>query len=134
MQKLSLFTLLILLSWIPLSVRSQVSSDTSRCYGVSELRKIALALTKGQHTDSLLQICDSVCDNQKQIILLKDQQVTGLKSESTLKEFIISRKNQEIQTIQLNLDKTKRKLTWTKIGWVSTTLLLLTSTGYFIIH
>ncbi len=133
MQKSSLFTLLILLSLIPLSGISQVS-DTSRCYGVTELRKIALALTKGQHCDTMLTICDSISENQEQIILLKDRQVANLKSESSLKESIISKKEQEKQTIQLNLDRVTRKLTWTKVGWVSTTLLLLTSTGYFIIH
>lgn len=132
--KLGFFILLILQFWTPLSGISQVSNDTVRCYGVTELRQIALTLTKGAECDTLLKVSELQLKNRDSLILLKDNTISNYRSESAYKEAIISVKNQHIDTINLQLKKTTRKLNWTKAGWMFTTLLLLTSTGYFIIH
>lgn len=132
MQKLILFILLIQINWIQLS--AQPSSDTSKCYGVTTLRKIALKLIQGQQCDTLLKISERQIQNRDSVISIKDKEITGYKTESSLKESIISVKEQEKQTINLQLKHTKRQLALTRVEYLLTTLLLLTSTGYFIIH
>ena len=112
----------------------QQSSDTTRCYGVTTLRKIAITLTKGQHCDTLLKLSELQIQNRDTTIVLLNKSITGLKSESSLKESIISRKQQEIDSVNLQLKKTKRNLWLTKAGWLLTTLGLSATTVYFIIH
>jgi hypothetical protein len=112
----------------------QQSSDTTKCYGVTTLRKIAMTLTKGQHCDTLLKLSELQIQNRDTTILMLNKNITGLKTESSLKESIISRKQQEIDTINLQLEETQRQLWWTKAGWVSTTLGLLTLSGYLLLH
>lgn len=129
-----LFTLLILISLIPLSGRSQVSSDTVKCYGVKQLQKIADKLVQGQECDTLLKVADLQLANRDSVIKTKDKDIAGYKAESSLKESIISVKEQKIQTIDLQLKSTKRRLVATKAGWLLTTLALSVSTVYFIIH
>jgi len=110
------------------------SSDTTRCYGVTTLRKIAITLTKGQHCDTLLKLSELQIQNRDTTILLLNDNIQGYKIESSLKESIISRKQQEIDTVNLQLKKTKRNLWLTKAGWLLTTLGLSATTVYFIIH
>jgi len=130
--KLSLCILLILQNWT--ASYAQSSSDTSKCYGVTNLRKIALKLTQGQECDTLLKLADSVIVNRNITIDLLNDNIQGYKMESSLKESIISRKQQEIDTINLQLKKTKQQLWLTKAGWLLTTLGLSATTVYFIIH
>lgn len=125
--------MLALISVIPLSGFSQ-ALDTTRCYTLTELRLIAIALTKGEHCDTVLKITNLQLQNRDSTILILNKSISGLKTESTLKESIISVKEQEKQTIQLNLDKVQRKLNWTKAGWIATTTVLLTLAGYLAIH
>lgn len=132
MIKLSSLVVLLLLNWTVLS--GQSFTDTTKCYGVTDLRKIAVKLTQGQQCDTLLKIANSQISNRDSVIALKDKTIAGYKTESSLKESIISVHKQEIDTINLQLKKTKRKLWFTKAGWMLTTLVLSASTGYFIIH
>lgn len=134
MKKSNFLVVLALISVIPLSGFSQAFQDTTKCYNLTELRLIAIALTKGQQCDTVLKLTELQLQNRDTTINLLNKSITGLKTENTLKESIISIKEQEKQTIQLNLDRTKAKLAWTKTGWVATTLVLLTLSGYLAIH
>ena len=124
--------LLILLSSIALF--SQSSADTSRCYGVTDLRKIALKLTEGQECDTLLKIADSQLSNRDTTIVYLNEVISGFKQESSLKESIILARETELKAVNLQLKKTKRKLVFTKAGWLLTTLSLTSTTIYFFIH
>ena len=132
MIKLNLCILLILLSSIALF--SQSSADTSRCYGVTDLRKIALKLTEGQECDTLLKIADSQLSNRDTTIVYLNEVISGFKQESSLKESIILARETELKAVNLQLKKTKRKLVFTKAGWLLTTLSLTSTTIYFFIH
>jgi len=110
------------------------SSDTVRCYGVTNLRKIAIILTKGQRCDTLLKLSELQLQNRDTTILLLNKSINGLKTESSIKESIISKKQTEIDIINLQLKKTKRKLWWTKVGWLTTTVSLAAGMGYIIFH
>jgi hypothetical protein len=112
----------------------QQSSDTTRCYGVTTLRKIAITLTKGQHCDTLLKLSELQIQNRDTTIVLLNKSITGLKSESSLKESIISRKQQEIDSVNLQLKSVNRKLSWTKFGWGSSTLILSVALAYAAFH
>lgn len=124
--------LLILLSSIALF--SQSSADTSRCYGVTDLRKIALKLTEGQECDTLLKIADAQLSNRDTTIVYLNEVISGFKQESSLKESIILARETELKAVNLQLKKTKRKLVFTKAGWLLTTLSLTSTTIYFFIH
>jgi len=130
--KLSLCILLILQNWT--ASYAQSSSDTSKCYGVTNLRKIALKLTQGQECDTLLKLADSVIVNRNITIDLLNDNIQGYKMESSLKESIISRKQQEIDSVNLQLKSVNRKLSWTKFGWGSSTLILSVALAYAVFH
>lgn len=120
------------MSWT-LSLEAQ-SNDTTRCYGVTTLRKIAVTLMKGQHCDTLLKLSELQIQNRDTTIGILNTTITSLKIESSLKETIISRKQQEIDTINLQLKQTKRKLFWTRTGWFTTTIGILGISGFLLLH
>ena len=132
MIKLNLCILLILLSWT--ASFAQSSTDTTRCYGVTDLRKIALKLTEGQQCDTLLKIADSQLSNRDTSISILNKQITGYKAESSLKESIIIARETELKAVNLQLKKTQRKLLWTKVGWLSTSGCLVATSIYLLIR
>lgn len=122
---------LILFNLTVLSATSQVSSDTVRCYGVKELRKIAEALVKGKECDTLLKISEAQILNRDSVIVEKNRIIKTYQSESSLKEAIISEKNHQIDTINLQLKQTKRKLFFIKLGWLTSSVALTAGVVYF---
>ena len=123
---------LVLISWT--ASFSQVSADTTKCYDVTILKKIAFKLTEGQRCDTLLSICDSQIANRDSVIMFKDIVIDGFESESSLKESIILAKKEELRVVNLQLKKTKTKLAWTKAGWLSTTIALSASSIYLLVR
>jgi hypothetical protein len=108
--------------------------DTVRCYGITDLRKIATRFTEANLCDSLLFITenqlvnrDGVIVNKQEIINLKDLQLSYKDSIIFEKNIIIEQKDKEIK-------KEKIKHTLTKAGWVLTFLVLSFTTAYFFIH
>jgi len=133
MTKLSLSILLILGSLIPLSGTCQVSTDTI-CYTVKELQKIAETLVKGQECDTLLKVAALQLANRDSVIGIQDQKIKNLESESSVKQSLLSVKEQKIQTLNLQLDQTKNKLVWTQVKWGFTTAALIAALGYSLLH
>ncbi len=110
------------------------TGDTVQCYNAEELRLIANGLIDGrtcmqEYDLSLIEIsilnniiekqtivienCDSIINNQNQLLLVKEQNIEKLKSENK---------------------KEKRKHTWTKIKYAITSTVLGAGMIYFIFH
>lgn len=128
-----MLSLLLFFNWIPLSGSSQVL-DTTRSYGVHELRIIADTLTKCEQYRKLLGVTTEQLSNREFVITQYEKELRGALAVSVLKESIISVKQQEINTINLQLKSTERKLWLTKAGWITTSIGLLTLSGYLLIH
>jgi hypothetical protein len=108
--------------------------DTIKCYNAEELRHIATALISGkqcreEYQLSLVEIsilnniidkqtivienCDSIIKDQKQLILNRENQIDDLKGQ---------------------VKKEKRKHTWTKVKYAITSTLLAAGMIYFILQ
>lgn len=132
MSKKSLHLLLLLISWTVLSGQTPglnlALKDSSRCYYPSELKVIALKLISGTECDTLLKIArltiitqDTAIKSQAKIIEKQDIRYVEA-------EHLISLSNNEKEVLRKDLKKTKSRLTWTKVGWVATTVLLTITT------
>jgi hypothetical protein len=111
---------------------AQSGKDSIVCYTQSELVKIANKMTYANECDSLNNICEKQLKIKTEqgyayqmAIYAKDTAMTSLKSVVVLKEGIISGKDLEIVGLRDALKKDKRRLRWTRIGWLSTSGVLV---------
>ena len=132
MKRLSSLMALVLISSI--ASFSQVSGDTTRCYGFTILKQIAFKLSEGQQCDTLLSIANSQIANRDSVLKYRDIVIDGYISESSLKESIITAKKEELRVVILQLKQTKRKLAWTKAGWLTSSVALSVASIYLLIR
>ena len=115
---------------------AQSGTDTTVCYTQSELVKIANKMTRADELDTLLFISEQQNSLLKgkayalqMAVNAKQKEVDAQKSIVVTKEEIIEGKDVEITGLREVLKKDKRKLRWTRIGWLSTSGIL----GYLIL-
>jgi len=122
--------MLILISWTALS--AQVG-DTSaiKCYTQSELLKIANKMIHSKECDSLYTIASKQLQLKTEqgyayrvALSAKDKELASAKSVVVLKEKIITGKDEEIGGLRDIQKKDRRKLKWTRVGWISTSAIL----------
>lgn len=120
------FILLIALNW---TASYAQTGDTLTCYNDTELKRIATRVVRAAECDSLLDITetqlavkDSIITTQLDLLDIKDSIIF-------LKDSIIFKHDTIVQTKDLRIDdltkenkKAKRKLKWTKTGWIATTV------------
>ena len=126
MKKSSLYlTLLLLLSSTVLYGQTgKPATDTVRCYGLTELRYIASTVVAGRTCDTLLQSANAKIANRESLIKEKGIEIIHLNTQLSLKDQIILKKEDDVKAITLNLNKEKRNHKFTKLGWVTTSVLL----------
>lgn len=127
LPKLSTLTVQVLTLWILLSAttgRAQTSSDTVKCFGKSELRKIAVVIVKKQQCDSLLSITNRQLSLKMQILADADAQLILLKKEGAARESIIANKQEQIQSLTTDLKRSERKRKFTKLLWAGTSVIM----------
>lgn len=118
---------LILLSSILLSGRvGKSQSDTVRCFGQTELRKIALAEIRGTECQNLLDITNKQLKLKMEIVSDQDSQIKILKKITSDKDSIIVNKEDQLVETKTLLRKEHRKKNWTKIGWITSVIVLVT--------
>lgn len=133
MNRRSLILLLLLTSLIPLSGNAQDSKppkDSLTCYTPTELREIADALTDGAQADSLLKIANLIIKSDSsakasQKKTIDEQDERHLKDEHVLDDCEIQKKDIK--------DTADKKLKWTKVGWIATTVAEAILIIYFMI-
>lgn len=107
MKRLSLSILLTLI--LSISLYSQKSSDTTRCFGITQLKSLSIKLIKCKECDTLLKISDKQLLIKDSIINFKSLQLVNLNKQLVLSDTIISRKNQDISNLTKSLNEFKLK-------------------------
>lgn len=126
MKKLSLSILLtILQSWIVLSAQVGNNPDTTRCYGIKELQKIADVSTKSIIcNDTLLPNCQKKLQNQIKITEEKDFEISKLEKDMDIYKELRDIDQKKINTLTDEISKLERHKRWLKLGWVATSTFL----------
>lgn len=118
-KKLSLFILLILT--LSLKLSSQTSSkDTIRCFGVTQLRGIAIKLAKCTECDTLLKIADKQIFIKDSTINLKTIQISNLEKQVNLCNTVIEGKSHDITRLTNDLNSAITKKEYWKYGCIGT--------------
>ena len=120
--------LLVLLTtgWTALYAQT---GDSLKCYNNEDLKRITARVIRANECDTLLEIAeiqllykDSVITTHAAVIEHKDS-IISLKDSIIFKhDDILFTKDQYIDDLNLALDKNERKLKWTKVGWLGTTV------------
>jgi len=134
MKKQSLYLiLLVLISWTRLSSQSGVK-DTTRCYGITQLKLIAKTAVD-------LNTCDTLLSTSKKIIANRDTMLKEKDYTITQYSLTVGLKNQQIKNREDSLavkEKTIRKLNnhkkWLKAGWAATAIVEAALIIYFMIR
>ncbi len=126
MIKSSLYTalLLFLISTASFAQVVKVNLDTSRCYGVTELRDIASRINDADKCEELLKNSNAKIAVKDSIISLKDKELSLQSSEIVLQKSIIKNKDTEIQSLTAKFDDEVKRHKFTKLGWATTSVVL----------
>lgn len=126
MIKSSLYTamLLFLISTASYAQVVKVNLDTSRCYGVTELRDIAASLQERDKCEELLENSNAKIAIKDTVIALKDKELSLQSSEIVLQKSIIKNKDTEIQSLTAKFDDEVKRHKFTKLGWATTSVVL----------
>ena len=132
--------LTVLLLTINLTASYAQIGDSLTCYTNQELERIANRVVYANECDTLLRISEAQ-HFQKDLIIegltnescLKDSIITAKDEVNNLKEDIIQGKDNEIQNLHDALIKEDKRLKITKLGWLSTTIVLIGLLSFSII-
>jgi hypothetical protein len=126
MIKSSLYTalLLFLISTASYAQVIKVNLDTSRCYGITELRDIASRINDADKCEELLENSNAKIAVKDTVIALKDKELSLQSSEIVLQKSIINNQNTEIQSLTIKFDDEVKRHKWTKLGWATTSVVL----------
>ena len=115
--------LLVLVNLTPLSGTAQVlKQDSTKCYNLTELRIIARKLIEGRECNELLKVSNNILENQDTIIVSLQQTIIKQDDRYIKTNHLITMCEAQKVVIQKELKKYKRRLLWTKIGWVTTSV------------
>ena len=115
--------LLVLVNLTPLSGTAQVlKQDSTKCYNLTELRIIARKLIEGRECNELLKVSNNILENQDTIIVSLQQTIIKQDDRYIKTNHLITMCEAQKVAIQKDLKKYKRRLLWTKIGWVTTSV------------
>ena len=119
------------MSWITLSGQTGTPKDTTRCYGITELARIAAGLVNGKTcNDTLLPIAKAQLAQKDSIIKENKIQNNILSIQLSLKESIIKDKDVKIEALDLHISSLETKNKWLKFGWLGSTIAIVTTFVY----
>jgi len=112
---------------------AQTGKDTAKvCYTQAEMNKIADKMVFAHEADSLRKVAEKQVQHLtdesfalRMTIAAKQKEVNAEKSIVVSKEKIITGKDFEIVGLREAREKDARKLKWTRVGWISTTGVLV---------
>lgn len=94
--------------------------DTTRCYGITELRYIANTVVELQTCDTLLSVANTKLVNRDSLIKEKGVEISMLNKQLVLKDNIITEKDKEIKDLKDDVEKLGNHKRWLKAGWIAT--------------
>jgi predicted nucleotide-binding protein len=104
--------------------QSKEKSDTSKCYNLAELQKLAAILTDCEACDTLLNVAYFKIKNREELIKEKQDEIYHLNNQHFLKDQIIKEKESTIESLTNDVESLTTQRTFLTIGWGSTTILL----------
>jgi hypothetical protein len=108
--------------------------DSTICYNQEELRAIALNLIENRECDALLIVANKQLDFADTIITSQKDIIAKQKIQVTLAANVINKQNQDIKDLTKDVHTSKVKLKWVKIGWVSTSVAIISLWIYTLMH
>lgn len=100
------------------------NQDTIKCYGITELKYIAISLMEGRTCDTLLSLVNTKVKLKDSIISEKAIEINNLNKVSSFKDIIIEKKEAEIADLNKQIAKEIRKQKLLKCGWIATSTIL----------
>ncbi len=134
MKKQSLYLILLLqISWTQQFAQSGVK-DTSRCYGITQLRLIAKTAVDLNTCDTLLSTSKKIIANRDTMIKEKDYTITQYSHTVGIKDQIIKNREDTIAVRNKTIKKLNRHKKAILIGWAGTAILEAALIIYFMIR
>lgn len=133
MKKQSLYLiLLVLISWTQLSSQSGVK-DTTRCYGITQLKLIAKTAVDLNTCDTLLSTSKKIIANRDTMIKEKDYTITQYSLTVGLKNQQIKNREDSLTVKEKKIHKLNNQKKWIKAGWAATAIVEAALIIYFMI-
>lgn len=125
--------MILLYAGVSKSQSTVVIPDTVKCYGRTDLQKIATKVTRAAECDSLLVKTEG--QNKDLLVKLdnKNSEISKLNKESSLKDTVITGQKAQIDKDEKSIKRLDRVVKALKIGWVATTVVLGGLVGYQVI-
>lgn len=108
-----------------------VKPDTTRTYGITELKAIAANAEDCMTCDTLLSLANLRLENREELIKEKDLEIFNLNNQITLHKTIISNQKVEIDGLYKEIDNKNLTIKFLKFGWAGTTVIISASIIYF---
>lgn len=135
MRQLNLYLIqLLLISWTVSSAQLGVSKDTSRTYGITELRKIAKTAVDLNTCDTLLSNSKKMLANRDTLLKEKDYTITQYSLTVGIKDQFIKNREDTIAVRNKRIHKLNNQKKGILIGWVASAVLEAALFIYLIIH
>jgi peptidoglycan hydrolase CwlO-like protein len=120
---------------IPSSAQTgKPSQDTVKCYGLTELRYIASTIVEARACDTSLLIANAKLANRDTFILELKYEIDMLNKSISLRDSIITDKEEQIVNLKLDIYSKEKEIKWLKFGWKVTSIFLGGTIIYAIFH
>ena len=118
--------MLLLLNWTALSAQMQDSrKDSTIKYNQQELSIISLKLIEGNECAELLNVANKELAFSDSVILSQKDIIKKQKMQVRLADTVMTKQTEIITGLTDNISKANTKIKWIKIGWVSTTVAII---------
>lgn len=87
-----------------------------------------MKLIDGRECDTLLKVANAIITQKDTTIASQARTITKQDIRQMTTEHLVDECETEKTAIKKDLKKTKRRLTWTKVGWAATTVVLAVTT------
>jgi len=135
MRQLNLYLIqLLLLSWTASFAQLGVSKDTSRTYGITELRKIAKTAVDLNTCDTLFATSKKMLANRDTLLKEKDYTITQYSLTAGLKNQQIKNREDTLAVRDRKIRKLNNQKKAILVGWAATAILEAALIIYLIIH
>ncbi len=126
--------MLLLLNWTALSAQMQDSrKDSTIKYNQQELSIISLKLIEGNECAELLNVANKELAFSDSVILSQKDIIKKQKMQVRLADTVMTKQTEVITGLTDNISKANTKIKWIKIGWVSTTVAIISLWIYSIL-
>lgn len=118
--------MLLLLNWTALSAQMQdFRKDSTIKYNQQELSIISLRLIEGNECAELLNVANKELAFSDSVILSQKDIIKKQKMQVRLADTVMTKQTEVITGLTDDISKANTKITWIKVGWVSTTVAII---------